>query len=247
MKKVFIPFYLSYKVVFALVFFMVNIITYPFFALFLSRKAWYPMAFKLERFWALLMQLFLLVPNKVERKGDLPEGPFIIVANHTSMVDILMLFRLFKGHFSFMGKAELMKIPLFRIVFRTGMNIAVERGNSRASHEALSTAGTKLDEGISVMIFPEGTISATLPLMRRFKNGAFKLAIEKQVPIVPVTFLNNHRILSEPEQMARPSGPRLSRSIIHESFETKGLTQEDLVSLRDRVYEVIEKPLKDLK
>ena len=80
-----------------------------------------------------------------------------------------------------MGKAELRKVPLFRKFFDR-MNIPVNRKSVLDSHRAFMRAGSDIDKGISVALFPEGTIHHNGPVIGRFKNGPFRLAIEKQIP-----------------------------------------------------------------
>jgi 1-acyl-sn-glycerol-3-phosphate acyltransferase len=142
-----------------------------------------------------------------------------------------------------MGKQELDKAPLFRIFFRE-MNILVDRSSNTASHRAFMRAGQDIDKGDSVFLFPEGTISS-FGKLRGFKNGAFKLAIDKQVPIVPVTYLNNWKLLQNGGFFKAHGRPGISRVVIHEPIPTAGMTEKDLVSLRTKVYEIIQKELDD--
>jgi 1-acyl-sn-glycerol-3-phosphate acyltransferase len=100
----------------------------------------------------------------------------------------------------------------------------------------------ELQKGQSVFLYPEGTISSAGKL-RGFKNGAFKLAIEQQVPIVPITFLNNWKLLQNGGFFKSHGRPGISRVIIHEPISTTGMTEDDLVSLRSKVHEIISNDL----
>ena len=80
--------------------------------------------------------------------------------------------------------------------------------------------------------------------MHAFKKGAFNLAISQQVDIVPITFKTNWLLFSHHGDLFGQGMPGISRSIIHKSIPTKGLTDKDLVNLKDKVFEVIEGPLK---
>ena len=104
-------------------------------------------------------------------------------------------------------------------------------------------AARALDRGTSLTLFPEGTIPAFTPRMKPFKDGAFKLAIEKQVPIVPVTFLDHWRLFGEPLEMLGLARPGLARAVVHPAISTTGMTEADLVALRSEVFRVIEGPL----
>src|SRR5690606_7735511 len=98
-------------------------------------------------------------------------------ANHTSFLDIPVVAVAIPGMFHFMAKHELSKIPLFGLFFRT-IDIAVPRGNHRGSHKAYQLAAQKINQGGSIMVFPEGGILPNAPKLKAFKSGAFRLAFE---------------------------------------------------------------------
>lgn len=213
-----------------------------FYFLLLSEKR-FPIVFKLKKIWARLLINNVGIRCKVintPRSGT--PGPYIICPNHASFLDIILTYLVIPDYFHFMGKAELKKVPFFNVFFDR-MNILVDRGSIIASHRAFIRAGSDLDKGISIAIFPEATIPACAPRLGRLKNGAFKLAIEKQVPIVPVVYLDNWRLL--PDGPMRKSGgtPGVSRVYIHEPVITAGLTDNDLDSLKKKVHDLIEKTL----
>jgi 1-acyl-sn-glycerol-3-phosphate acyltransferase len=228
-----------WKLLFLLNFVLGLLILYPVFYLFLSRKRWFPLAFKLKKFWA---SWILLIPGlfvRIIRKTDttkLPH-PCIYCSNHVSYLDIVVSYILIPNYFVFMGKQELNKAPLFRIFFRE-MNILVDRSSTMSSHRAFMRAAMEIKHGHSVFLYPEGTISSGGKL-RGFKNGAFKLAIEQQVPIVPITFLNNWKLLQNGGFFKAHGRPGISRIIIHEPISTTGMTEDDLVSLRSKVHAII--------
>jgi len=113
----------------------------------------------------------------------------------------------------------------------------------KSKYNALGKCAEELDQGNNLVIFPEGGItSKNPPEMARFKDGAFRLAIEKQIPIVPVTIPYNWIILPDDGKLLLHRHKNMI--IFHEPIETKGLTSEDLAQLKSRVYEVIDKELK---
>jgi len=168
--------------------------------------------------------------------------PYIICPNHTSFLDIILTYIVVPDYFHFMGKAELKKVPFFNVFFDK-MNILVDRGRIIASHRAFIREGSALDKEVSIAIFPEATIPACAPRLGRLKNGAFKLAIEKQVPIVPVVFLDNWRLLPDGAMRNTGGTPGVSRVYIHEPVQTKGMTDNDLDSLKKKVHDLIESTL----
>jgi 1-acyl-sn-glycerol-3-phosphate acyltransferase len=228
-----------WKLLFLLNFVLGLLVLYPLFYVFLSRKKWFPVAFRLKKFWA---RWILLIPGlfvRIQRKTDttrLPQ-PCIYCSNHVSYLDIVVSYILIPNYFVFMGKQELNKAPLFRIFFRE-MNILVDRSSTMSAHRAFMRAAMEIKQGHSVFLYPEGTISSAGKL-RGFKNGAFKLAIEQQVPIVPITFLNNWKLLQNGGFFKAYGRPGISRIIIHEPIPTIGMTEDDLVSLRSKVHAII--------
>ncbi len=171
-------------------------------------------------------------------------GPCVITPNHSSYLDIILTFVVIPFYFHFMGKAELGKVPLFRKFF-DDMHILVDRGSMMASHRSLRRAATDIDRGISIAIFPEATIPMCTPELGRFKNGAFKLAIEKQVPILPVIYLDNYHILPDVKLNQHTGSPGLCRVIIKEPVPTAGLTDKDVDSLKTRIFTIINDTLKE--
>ncbi len=134
----------------------------------------------------------------------------------------------------YLAKAELLKIPLFKYFF-VYLDIPVDRKSRTGSHKAFVDAGKKIDQGLSVIIYPEGTISDKGKL-RPFKNGAFKLAIEKQVPIVPVVNLNNWWLLENGGFFKSNGRPGIAHIVVGDVLETKGLTEENMEELKQKVY-----------
>ncbi len=225
-------------------FFLLNFVVglfvlYPFFCVLLSKKKWFPIAFKLQKFWAnwilLVPGLFVRIDRKIEKEA-LP-NPCIYCSNHVSYLDIVISYLIIPNYFVFMGKQELNKAPLFRIFFKE-MNILVDRKSPTSAHRSLLRLTDEIKTGHSVFLYPEGTISSAGKL-RPFKNGAFKLAIEQQVPIVPITFLNNWKLLQNGGFFKSHGRPGISRVVVHEPISTIGMTEDDLVSLRARVHTVI--------
>ncbi len=233
-----------WKTFFILNFVVGLILLYPIFLVLLSKRKTYHGAFRLMRFWA---RWILIVPGvfvKVKREipaEDLPV-PCVYVANHSSYLDIVISYIVVPKYMIYMGKMEIEKAPLFRIFFRD-MNIYVDRSSRTGSYKAFQTASERLQKGESVFIFPEGTIESKGRL-KPFKNGAFRLAIENQVPIVPVTFKNNWKLLQNGGFFKSHGRPGVSKCVLHQPIPTKGMKEEDLISLRHNVREIILKTLK---
>ena len=142
-----------------------------------------------------------------------------------------------------MGKQELEKVPLFNIFFKD-MNILVNRKSMTASYQAFRRAAQELKSGHSVILFPEGTISRKAPILKDFKSGAFRLAIDEQVEIIPITFENNWKFLEDKAFLQGNMRPGLARIVVHEPISTIGLSDKDVEILKLKVKQIIEGPLK---
>jgi len=208
------------------------------------REEWFPLVWRLKKVWAhfLLWPVGIFYRIKHETTID-TEKAYVFCPNHTSYIDIMLIYIAIPVYFHTMGKAELLKVPLFRLFFER-MNIPVNRKSHIDSHRAFRRAASDIDKKISVTLFPEGTIHHHGPVMGRFKNGPFRLAIEKQVPIVPISFVNNWRIL--PDDIHRRVGrPGIAKVIVHPPIPTSGMTDANIDELKEKVYASISRPLKD--
>ncbi|MFM8433480.1 MAG: lysophospholipid acyltransferase family protein [Bacteroidota bacterium] len=215
---------------------------YPLFFLLLQHEKWFKYVFLIKKFWAHLIIIPLGIFYRIQRSEDLKKDQaYVVCPNHTSYLDIMLIYIAVPFYFHTMGKAELLKVPLFRKFFER-MNIPVNRKSRVDSHRAMLRAASDLDKGVSVTLFPEGTIYHNGPVMGRFKNGPFHLAIEKQVPILPVTFMNNWLLLPDDFQQ-RVGRPGVADVIIHPPIPTTGMTMDDLDRLKQMTYDVINAPL----
>jgi 1-acyl-sn-glycerol-3-phosphate acyltransferase len=131
-------------------------------------------------------------------------------------------------------------IPLFGFMY-SKLHITVDRGNMNSRISTYKKSLRALDEGKSLVIYPEGGIVTKKdPVMGKFKDGAFKAAIEKQIAIVPVTLPYNWIILPPDEFLVRWHPVKI---IVHKPIETIGLTMADAGMLKEKVYQVIENEL----
>jgi 1-acyl-sn-glycerol-3-phosphate acyltransferase len=145
-------------------------------------------------------------------------------------------------YYAFIGKSSLAKLPLFGYMF-TRLHIAVDRSSRVRSYQTMQKALGTLDKGRSLMIFPEGgIISQNPPQMTPFKEGPFRMAIEKQIPIVPITLPYNWIVL--PEDSGLLFQWHKIKAIVHKPIVTKGMTLEDIPLLKQMTFEVIDNELK---
>jgi 1-acyl-sn-glycerol-3-phosphate acyltransferase len=232
-----------WKIWFMLNFVLTLLILYPVFWVLLSKEEWFGAAFHLMRGWAkwLCFGSGIIPLIKYETALEEIPRPCIFVSNHSSYLDIVLSCVAIPHYFVFVGKQELDKAPLFRIFFKR-MHILVNRKSTIDSHRAFIQAGERISKGESVFIFPEATISSKGKLIP-FKNGAFKLAIDKQVPIVPIVFLDNWKLLQNGGFLTAHGRPGKAKVLVKKAIETKGMTNADLIPLREQIKNIIQESL----
>ncbi len=148
---------------------------------------WRKLTTSSEKLWGRV--LMWAVGARVEADLDaLPAaGPFVLVANHQSQVDIFLFFSLLRRFdLSFMAKESLFRIPLFGAAMRTAGHVPVDRKNQRQAMRALNEAAARVQEGFCPVVFPEGTRQSQVDVLGEFKTGGSILAIKSGAPIVPV-------------------------------------------------------------
>lgn len=143
-----------------------------------------------------------------------------------------------------MAKSELAKIPLFKIFFRT-IDIPVERKSVKGAKAAFEEANKRLNDGVSLLNFPEGGIREHVPTMGSFKMGAFKLAIENGIDIVPITLADNWKRMTG-GGLSEGGSPGKMRMVVHRPISTKNLKPGDERQLAEQVYRIIENKFNEL-
>ncbi len=173
------------------------IVMFPFLLLFTSKEKYYPQFFFLARVWAKII-LYGMGFYPIVKKLETPQKgkSYMFVANHTSMTDIMLMLSIVKNPFVFVGKKELAKFPVFGFFYKRTC-ILVDRGNVKSRQEVFQQAQRRLNQGVSICIFPEGGVpDDESVLLDTFKDGAFRLAIDHQIPIVPLVFFDNKKRFS---------------------------------------------------
>lgn len=165
-----------------------------------------------------------------------PGQAYIICANHFSYLDIPTLALTFPGFLRFVAKEELEKIPLFGLFFRT-LDLSVSRQNARKAAKSIALAAEYLRQGDSIVIFPEGGIKETAPKVSRFKNGAFKLAVETGIPILPVSILGNDYLLGNGDLPEMRIG--CTQVVFHKPIFAEDSSPETIDRLTQETYQLI--------
>lgn len=222
---------------FLLLFAISFLVLLPWFYPWLKNPSKHAQAHRLRVKWA----AFLFKTMGIHWSAIYPPGlnfnqPFVLCANHFSYLDIPTLALTFPGFLRFMAKEELAKIPLFGIFFRT-IDLSVSRQNSRKASRSIQQASEYLKKGNTIVIFPEGGIKETAPQVARFKNGAFKLAAETGVAILPVSILGNDYLLGNGDFPEMRTGR--TQVVFHPPIFAQDASPEAIETLTQATFQLI--------
>lgn len=210
---------------------------FPFLFISILSEKWYPYFFVMARIWAKIILFGMGFRVRLETEEEIIEGKsYMFVANHTSMTDIMLMLSVVKNPFVFVGKKELAKIPLFGFFYKRTC-ILVDRNSSRSRMAVFERAQKRLSQGLSICIFPEGGVPYDESIvLDEFKDGAFRLAINHHIAIVPITFADNKKRFS---YTFFSGSPGIMRVKIHHFFDTKNQTSGYKKTVKADVRQVI--------
>ncbi|CAN5622148.1 hypothetical protein BH23BAC4_BH23BAC4_05330 [soil metagenome] len=192
------------------------------------------------RVWARLILGFTRIQLTVESRGVIDlSRPNVYVVNHQNSLDIITTAAGIPQPFAYTAKDELRTWPIIGHVLKHTACLFVDRSSARRALESFRETGRKIREGIPVLLFPEGQRSYT-PELLPFMRGAFLLAIEAGVPLVPVTLVGNTSVLDERGKRLRPGRVTL---VLGEPIATDGLTKQDAGHLMKLVRQVMSNEL----
>ncbi len=166
---------------------------------------------------------------------------YMLIANHTSMLDIMLMLWVSKNPFVFVGKKELMNIPVFGFFYKR-VCILVDRGDSKSRMAVYRKAQRRLNQGLSICIFPEGGVPPEEIVLDTFKDGAFKMAIAHKIPIVPMIFLDNKKRFS---YTLFSGGPGTVRVKVKPFVMTESILENQKGELKEKIRTLIMKELEE--
>jgi len=154
------------------------VLMFPFLLLSILKEKWYPYFFVMARIWAKFILFTSGFYYKITSEQEIEMNKsYMFVANHTSMTDIMLMLAVVRNPFVFVGKKELGKIPLFGFFYKRTC-ILVDRNSNRSRMEVFNQAEHRLNQGLSICIFPEGGVPLNeLSVLDVFKDGAFRLQL----------------------------------------------------------------------
>jgi 1-acyl-sn-glycerol-3-phosphate acyltransferase len=197
--------------------------------------------FKLCTIWADIWYFLIFIRHKNIYEEPLRKGQsYVFVANHISYLDATLIPKSIRQPVRALGKIEIANIPVFGFIYKNAI-ITIDR--SSAEHRARSVFKLKtiLSKGISIFVFPEGTFNQSSKPLKEFYDGAFRIAIEANIPIRPVLYLDTFNRI-HPKSIFSLN-PGINRAIFLEEISVHGLTIKDIKTLKDKVYSVMEAKL----
>ncbi|MGK4566654.1 lysophospholipid acyltransferase family protein [Flavobacterium sp. 3HN19-14] len=237
MKILKMTFWVLWRIWFYILMAIPILVMLPFLLISILKEEWYPYFFVMARIWAKFILFGMGFRYKVEYEQEIePHKSYMFIANHTSMTDIMLMLSIIRNPFVFVGKKELVNIPLFGFFYKKTC-ILVDRKSSKSRMEVFERAQKRLAQGLSICIFPEGGVpDDESVLLDEFKDGAFRLALEHQIPIVPITFADNKERFS---YTFMSGSPGLMRAKTHCFIPTAGLSSDQKKTVRDQSWKVI--------
>jgi 1-acyl-sn-glycerol-3-phosphate acyltransferase len=237
MRNILGALYLAYGLI---VFFAVMLIFLPFIILasFIPNKYGSTIPFFFLRCWSYLFSYLTLFFYSVHGSEKVDKSkPYIYVANHGSYLDATAVVISAPTAFKPLGKIEMSKVPLFGFIYQRVV-VMVNRSTKESRAESVEKLKVVLKNGISILIFPEGTMNRTAGPLKDFYDGAFRIAIETQTPIAPFVVINARKLM--PRNNPLTVHPGRMHTYFADPIDVSSYTAEDVEVLKLRVYKLME-------
>ncbi|NNE04053.1 MAG: 1-acyl-sn-glycerol-3-phosphate acyltransferase [Eudoraea sp.] len=229
--------HLLYRIWFYILVALPILIFFPFLVVLSISEKTYPQFFWLARnFWAnTILYGMGCIPSIHWEERMIKGESYMLVANHTSMLDIMLMLHVSRNPFVFVGKKELVKIPVFGFFYKR-VCIMVDREDSKSRMGVYRRAQKRLNNGLSICIFPEGGVPEEHIVLDAFKDGAFKMAIAHNIPIVPMTFHDSKKRFPF---TFYSGGPGSLRVTVHSFYKTRHLEESQKSEVKESVRSLI--------
>jgi 1-acyl-sn-glycerol-3-phosphate acyltransferase len=190
------------------------------------------------RWWGWVIIRVLLLPVKVEGRENLQSGQsYVFVSNHQGAFDIFLIYGFLQRNFKWMMKRQIRNIPLVGLACEASHQIFVDKRGPSKIKETYTKARTTLKDGMSLVVFPEGSRSFT-GHMGVFRRGAFMLADELQLPVAPLTINGSFNVMPRMRDMHFVNWQPLTLTI-HKPIAPVGQGAENIKHLEQESYQVV--------
>lgn len=202
---------------------------------FLGKKfTW--IGFKFLKFWSWIFSMLTFIRYSLYGQENFKKGQsYIYVSNHTSFLDIPGICLVIPGEFRALAKKELLKIPVFGWIAQSA-TVIVDRSSGESRKKSLDRLKRILLDGISILIFAEGTQNRSKEILQPFKEGAFRIAIDTQQPILPMVVVGAGPLMPPGTIKMRPGKVKV---IVGPEITTTGLSYDDLNTLKQKTFDVM--------
>ncbi|MBU3010972.1 1-acyl-sn-glycerol-3-phosphate acyltransferase [Polaribacter vadi] len=236
MKYLKIPFLLIWRAWFYILMVITILLMLPFLFVLTAKESYYPTFWKMVRIWSKVLIYGMGFRLKIQNDQVIERNKsYMFCPNHTSLMDPFVLVVLSKNPIVFVGKKEFVKIPIFGFFYKKVV-IMVDRSDPKSRKQVFELAKKKLQNGTSMAIFPEGLVPTENKVLAPFKKGAFSLAIEFGMPIVPQIYYDCKRLFSWDFFKGSPGVFRIHQ---HKFIETKDLKMEDVERLKQQTFDLM--------
>ena len=227
---------------FLIVFILIFIIFMPALFFFTAIKKNQIAVAHLTRYWSKLTLWISFLFPVVEWEEKIDEtGSYIFCPNHVSTLDIPLLLAVLPPPLQYIGKAEIARLPIFGYFYKNN-SVIVDRENRKAAYNAFLKARQRLKDGLNMCIFPEGGIPPKNIFLKKFKNGSFRLAIEENLSVIPITMPDNKTMFPVEYFKGRPG---IIRVKIHKAIHQNESRKKTIENLNTSVYNTIFEQLKN--
>jgi 1-acyl-sn-glycerol-3-phosphate acyltransferase len=186
--------------------------------------------------WSWIFSMLTFIRYSIYGRENFVKGKsYIYVSNHTSFLDIPGLCLTIPGEFRPLAKKELLKIPVFGWIAQSAA-VIVDRSSGESRKKSMDKLKRILLEGLSILIFAEGTQNRTKEVMQPFKEGAFRIAIDTQQPILPMVVVDAGPLMPPGTIRLKPGRVKV---IVGPEIPTNGLTYDDLSKLKQRTFDTM--------
>lgn len=233
---------LFYKIWVGLVFTVFMIVLLPGIVLpFLLGQRFGSVGYAFLWLWSWIFSKLTFIRYKFYGRENFSKGKaYIYVSNHTSFLDIPGLTMLLPGQFRPLAKKELLKIPVFGWIARTAA-IIVDRSSPESRKKSIDRLKNFLKRGISILIFVEGTQNRTKEILQPFHDGAFRIAVDTQQPVLPVVVLGAGRLMPPGTINLKPG---LIRIFVGEEIPTQNMTVLQVKQLKQKAFDTMSEMIK---
>ena len=185
--------------------------------------------------------VFIFHRNHYEQPLD-KNKQYIFVGNHISYLDAPLIVKTLRRPIRALGKTEMSKVPVFGFIYKYAV-VRVDRSSADNRAKSVRNMRSILKKGISILVFPEGTFNLTEKPLKDFYDGAFRVAIDAQMPIKPFLFPDVYDRMNYRSIFSLTPGK--NRAIFLEEIPVEGLTQRDLPVLKQKVFDLMDRKLRE--